>query len=138
MNRKKEKWIGAGLCLTVFLSMLLFFEIAHPLVILDADDWTYISQSRIALPVSRFWNPARILPEILMPYASGLGLLLFGGLGYIRAITVMNGLVLSMFITGYVWAFYRLLTDNLRLAAGRSGLLALLFLLLSYYIYSFF
>lgn len=132
MNRKKEKWIGAGLCLTVFLSMLLFFEIAHPLVILDADDWTYISQSRIALPVSRFWNPARILPEILMPYASGLGLLLFGGLGYIRAITVMNGLVLSMFITGYVWAFYRLLTDNLRLAAGRSGLLALLFLLLHF------
>ena len=132
MNAKREKWIGAGLCLTVFLSMLLFFEIAHPLVILDADDWTYISQSRIALPVTRFWNPARILPEILMPYASELGVLLFGRLGYLRSITVMNGLVLSLFICFYIRAFYRLLTDVLELAPGRSALLALLFLLLHF------
>lgn len=135
MNVKREKWIGAGLCLAVFLSMLLFFEVAHPLVILDADDWTYISQSRIALPVTRFWNPARILPETLMPYASELGVLLFGRLGYIRAITAMNGLVLSLFVCFYIRAFFRLLTDVLELEPGRSALLALLFLLLHFSIF---
>ena len=135
MDTKREKWLSAGLCLTVLLSMLLFFEIAHPLVILDADDWTYISQSRIALPVASFWNPARILPEILMPYASELGVLLFGRLGYIRAITLMNGLVLSLFICFYIRAFFRLLTDVLRLAPGRSALLSLLFLLLHFTIF---
>ena len=135
MNTRREKWIGAGLCLAVFLSMLLFFEIAHPLVILDADDWTYIAQSRIALPSARFWNPARVLPETLMPYASGLGVLLFGRLGLIRATTIMNGLVLSIGICCYIMAFYRLLRDVLKLGAGRSALLALLFLLLHFTIF---
>lgn len=135
MNTRRENWIGAGLCLAVFLSMLLFFEIAHPLAILDADDWTYIAQSRIALPAAKFWNPARILPETLMPYASGLGVLLFGRLGFVRAITLMNGLVLSVAVSFYIMAFYRLLRESLKLGAGRSALLALLFLLLHFTIF---
>lgn len=132
MKDKKKRLLGLGLGLTVLLAMLLFFEKAHPLVILDADDWTYISQSRIALPSTKFWNPARILPEILMPYASGLGVLLFRSLGYIPSITVMNGLVLSLFITAYVYAFYRLLTDSLDLGPLRAAGLSLLFLLLHF------
>ena len=132
MRSKAEKCWELGLCLAVLAAMLLFFEKAHPLVILDADDWTYISQSRIALPSARFWNPARILPELLMPWAAGLGVLLFSRLGYIPAITAMNGLVLSLFITLYIRAFFRLLTDRLHLAPGRAALLALLFLLLHF------
>ncbi len=135
MKDKKKSLLGLGLCLTVLLSMLLFFERAHPLVVLDADDWTYISQSRVALPAARFWNPARILPELLMPYASGLGVLLFRPLGYIPSITAMNGLVLSLFITAYVYAFFRLLTDRLGLGPIRSAGLALLFLLLHFTIF---
>lgn len=132
MKEKKKNLWELGLCLAVLAAMLLFFEKAHPLVILDADDWTYISQSRIALPSARFWNPARILPELLMPYAVSLGVLLFSRLGYLSSITVTNGLVLSLFITLYVHAFFRLLTDRLRLAPGRAALLALLFLLLHF------
>ena len=52
MDAKEKNWIGLGLCLLVLGAMLLFFEKAHPLVILDADDWTYISQSRAALPAA--------------------------------------------------------------------------------------
>ena len=132
MKIKRETWITAALCAVVLFSMLLFFELAHPLAILDADDWTYISESRAALPSARFWNPARVLPEILMPWAAGLSVLLLGGLGYVRAITVMNGLVLSLFITGYVMAFYRLLSARLGLGNGKAALLALLFLLLHF------
>lgn len=132
---KKEKLIDLMLCLGVLAAMLLFFERAHPLVILDADDWTYISQSRVALPVPSFWNPARILPELLMPWSAGLGVLLFGSRPYIAAITLMNGLVLSLFITGYVYAFFRLLTDRLALQRGRAALLAALFLLLHFTIF---
>lgn len=132
MRSKAEKLWELGLCLAVLAAVLLFFEKAHPLVILDADDWTYISQSRIALPSVRFWNPARILPELLMPWAAGLGVLLFSRLGYIPAITAMNGLVLSLFITLYIRAFFRLLTDRLRLTPGRAAPLALLFLLLHF------
>ena len=124
MKIKREHYIAAVLFAAVLLSMLLFFERAHPLVILDADDWTYISESRAALPSRRFWNPARILPEILMPWAAGLGVLLFKGAGYIRAITLMNGLVLSLFITGYVLAFYRLLVGRLALGRGKAAVLA--------------
>jgi hypothetical protein len=50
----------------VFVFMFVFFYNIHPLVILDADDWTYVSYSRMALPSARYWNPSRILPELLM------------------------------------------------------------------------
>ncbi len=135
MGTKREKWMGPALALLVLGAMLLFFERAHPLVILDADDWTYISQSRTALPSTRFWNPARILPELLMPYGAGLGVLLFGRLGYIQAITAMNGLILSLFITAYVLEFYLLLRRRLGLRAEGAALLSLLFLLLHFLIF---
>lgn len=135
MKDRKKKLLGLGLCFTVLPAMLLFFEIAHPLVVLDADDWTYISQSRMALPSTGFWNPARILPEVLMPYASALGVMLFRPLGYIPSITAMNGLVLSLFITAYVYAFFRLLTDTLDLGPARAAGLALVFLLLHFTIF---
>ena len=135
METKRRKRTGLLLCLAVLLAMLVFYEKAHPLVILDADDWTYIAQSRVALPTARLWNPARILPEILMPYAVSLGVKLLSPLGYIPSITATNGLVLSLFITVYVYAFYRLLTDRVRLPAGRAALLSLLFLLLHFTIF---
>ncbi|MBQ9423305.1 MAG: hypothetical protein IJU32_06970, partial [Pyramidobacter sp.] len=114
-HEKRDRQCRIILFILVLLSMLLFFERAHPLVILDADDWTYISASRAALPSLRFWNPARILPETLMPCAASLGVLLFAPLGYIPSITVMNGIVLSLFITWYVLAFDRLLAEKLKL-----------------------
>ena len=131
-DTKRRFWIGAGLSLFVLAAMLLFFEKAHPLVILDMDDWTYISSPRIALPAGKFWNPSRILPELLMPYACSLGVMLFARLGYIPSITATNGLVLSLFITVYVYEFFRLLTDRVKLREGASALLALLFLLLHF------
>lgn len=139
INTVKEKkfniWIEVALCCFVLISMLLFFEIAHPLVILDADDWTYISASRIAIPATKFWNPARIFPEILMPYASSLGVLLFSKFGYIPSITVMNGLVLSLFITAYVRELYALLTQKLDLRYDAAALCACLFLLFHFTIF---
>ena len=135
MAAKKEKWIRAALVILVFAAMLLFFERAHPLVILDADDWTYISASRAAVPSRRFWNPARIFPELLMPYASNLAVLLFRPLGFVSSITVMNGLVLSLFITWYVLSFHTLLVRKLELREDASALLSLLFLLFHFLIF---
>ena len=135
MADKKAIRIRAALVVLVFAAMLLFFERAHPLVILDADDWTYIAASRAAVPSLRFWNPARILPEILMPWASSLAVLLFRPLGFIPSLTVMNGLVLSLFITWYVFCFHRLLTEKLALREEAAALLSVLFLLLHFLIF---
>lgn len=135
MADKKALRIRAALVVLVFAAMLLFFERAHPLVILDADDWTYIAASRAAVPSLRFWNPARILPELLMPWASNLAVLLFRPLGFIPSLTVMNGLVLSLFITWYVFCFHRLLTNRLALREDAAALLSLLFLLLHFLIF---
>ena len=134
-HEKRDRQCRIILFILVMLSMLLFFERAHPLVILDADDWTYISASRAALPSLRFWNPARILPETLMPCAASLGVLLFAPLGYIPSITVMNGIVLSLFITWYVLAFDRLLAEKLKLRREYAALLSILFLLLHFLIF---
>ncbi len=132
---KTDKRIGWALFAFVLLAMLIFFERAHPLVVLDVDDWTYICTSRVALPSRRFWNPARILPEILMPYAAELAVLVFRPLGFIPAITAMNGLVLSLTIAWYVLCLHRLLTERVKLGAAASALLSLVFLLLHFLLF---
>jgi hypothetical protein len=135
MVGNRERRIRTVLFIFIVLTMLLFFERSHPLVILDTDDWTYISSSRAALPSRRFWNPARILPELLMPYASGLAVLLFKPLGFVSSITVMNGIVLSLFIAWYSLAFYKLLAEKLKLRSLSAALLSCLFLLLHFLIF---
>ena len=70
-----------------------------------------------------------------MPYGVSLGVLLFSRLGYIQSITVTNGLILSLFITFYVWEFYLLLARRLRLRPASAALLSLVFLLLHFLIF---
>ena len=66
-QRRRDRLIAALLALGVFGFMLLFFACVHPLVLHDGDDWGYSSYSRGALPIWGYWNPSRVLPEILSP-----------------------------------------------------------------------
>ncbi len=123
--------------LGVFLSLCFFYTAAHPLVLIDLDDWAYFSYSRLALPFPNFWNPSRVLPEVLMP-ACGTAAALLSSLllhDYVKAQVLVVAWVLSFFITVYVWAFCRLLRRRFSLGCGVSLLLGLVFLLLHFLIF---
>lgn len=123
--------------LATFLLLVLFFSQIHPLLPFDSDDWTFMSANRIALPSPRYWNPSRVLPEVLMPFFSGLAAYTIYPItgDYIEAMVTMHALVVSFFITLYVYFFVRLLRNRLNVSPNLSLLYALLFLSLHFLIF---
>ena len=57
----------------VFTWCVVFFYQIKPLVPYDLDDWTYIAYRRLAIPVWGLWNPSKVLPELLLPFCSEVG-----------------------------------------------------------------
>lgn len=109
---KKRKLTGFELVwyLGVFGFLFVWFTQIHPLVVYDADDWTYLAYVRSATPIWGDWNPAKVFPETVMPFFSTVAVYtLMPLLGdYILAQTVMHALVVSISITVYVFCFTEL------------------------------
>jgi hypothetical protein len=121
----------------VFLFLAIFFVKLHPMVIFDTDDWLYIYANRRALPQWGNWNPTRIFPEVLMPFFSMVGASLFyPGVGsYIDALTLMHGLVVSIFILAYIVEFVLLIRERFHAGTERSIVIGCLFLLFHFLIF---
>ena len=131
-NRYELIWYAG-----VFAFLFLWFSRIHPLVIYDADDWTYLSYVRKATPVWNEWNPARIFPEIFMPLCSRIAIYIlmpiFGDL--ITALTVMNALVAGALITGYVWSLGNLLKRGFSLSPSNTVFASGLFLIFPFLVF---
>lgn len=67
---KKRKLTGFEMAwyLGVFGFLFVWFTQIHPLVVYDADDWTYLAYVRSATPIWGDWNPAKVFPETVMPF----------------------------------------------------------------------
>ena len=134
---KRERLAAAAFCLLVFLCLLLFFTLLHPIPVMDGDDMVYIIKPRPAIPIPSSWNPARVLPETLMPLCGNLaGLLASLDLGsFIDCQVFVLAAMLSAFITLYVWALRRLLLRRFALPRPAADGLAVLFLLLHFLVF---
>lgn len=122
------------LFILVFGFLCSFFCLFHPITVLDSDDWVYLSYLRLPIPVLHYWNPSRILPEVLMPacgYFAAFITLLFG-FNYIKAVIFVIGFVTSFFITFYFFEFYKLLTDKYSINSLNSFFLTLIFFFLHF------
>lgn len=123
--------------LAIFLFLFLFFSQLHPLMPFDSDDWTFMSANRIALPSPRYWNPSRVMPEVLMPLFSGLAAYTIYPItgDYFGAQITMHAIVVSFSITLYVYFFVRLIRNKMGVTENMSMLHALLFLSLHFLIF---
>ncbi len=123
--------------LAVFVSMFVFFTGAHRLVIYDGDDWVNLSQMRHFIPMWHGFNPIKILPETLMPlvgYISGYVITPFTG-NYVNSVTLVSALLVSGFITLYIYLFSRLIgtfSDNHRC---RNAIVCGIVLLMHFWIF---
>ena len=102
MKRKKRLYLLFVLC--VGIGLFIFFAIEHPLYIYDTDDWTYISFSRHAWPSIRQFNPAKVLPETLMPITAQIGVSMimpFTG-DYILSMAYAFSICLVIFTVAYI------------------------------------
>lgn len=118
----------------VFAFMFLWFTQIHPLVIYDSDDWSFVSFVRSGLPSWKSWNPARVLPETLMPLVCNLSAhLLYPWMGdYMGAITIGCALVVSLFITIYIRCFTKLVERIFSMGVLESTVMSVFFFLLHF------
>ncbi len=136
-HSKQRALISFFLCMTVFCSMLVFFTLLHPVPIMDEDDVIYTVLVRKAIPLPGAWNPSRVMPEVLTSLCGNIAALCTA-LGFGRFIdcqVVVLGVILSLFITAYIYAFFCLL--RIRFACGefQAFCLSTLFLMLHFLIF---
>lgn len=125
------------LALGVLGFMMIFFSSVHPLVLHDGDDWAYSCYTRGGLPIWGYWNPARILPEILSPVcASAAAYLLMPLTGdFNAAYTLMAAFVVSVSITVYAMMLMLMLKRVMSCETGTAAMLAALFVILHFLIF---
>ncbi|MCQ2517771.1 MAG: hypothetical protein MJ119_03330 [Lachnospiraceae bacterium] len=100
----RVKWLPVAVCAGIFVALCFFFMYAHPMYIYDTDDWMYAARSRLGIPIPGYWNPTRVLPEVLMPLAAemGIGLIMpFTG-DYFGSIEIACALFLCIPATIYI------------------------------------
>lgn len=122
------------LALGVFAFLLVFFLVYRPLTLDNMDDWTYISFTRRAMPLWNYWNPSRVLPEILMPFGAQLGVwfvLPFTG-DYVSAVNIALNVVLCLLITLYICMAAYWLEKQMDIKPGVTVLLTVLFFILHF------
>ena len=136
-HSKRRTLISVILCVAVFCAMLVFFAVLHPVPIMDEDDVIYSVLVRKAVPLPGAWNPSRVMPEVLTSLCGNIAALCTA-LGFGRFIdcqVVVLGVILSLFITAYIYAFFCLL--RIRFACGefQAFCLSTLFLMLHFLIF---
>lgn len=134
MNDKKSRIYIAAWYFFVFGFLYIWFSQIHPLVLYDSDDWSFASYIRRGIPMWRDWNPSRVLPETLMPMVcSGAVYLLYPLTGdYMGAVTVGSAVVVSIFITVYLYCFTQMIKRAFSLPEEISVSISAFFLLLHF------
>lgn len=121
----------------VFLFLFLFFSTIHPVQVFDGDDWTYIAYARDAVPSTHVWNPTRVFPEIFMPTVGFIAAFFVTPIlgNYLDSMTLSFAFVIALFITLYLFTFYKLLRSNLEVHDKQALLITLLFLIMHFWIF---
>lgn len=132
----KQRLITSLFFVAVFLLFCIFFINMHPLFPYDCDDWRFMSYNRIAMPSIHQWNPGKVFPELMFAYVSNLAAYTIYPLcgDYFKAQTLVHGIVVSLFISVYFYAFYRLLVKRFSVERYQGMILTMLFLLLHFLI----
>lgn len=122
----------------VFIGITIFFTCVHPVVLYDADDWLNISDMRsVALPKWGAWNPVKVLPETLMPLCGLISAYVVTPIlgDYLRAVTFVTALVISLAVTAYMGIFFHLIRKAFSLSEGKTAVISLMFLMFHFLIF---
>lgn len=107
MSIKKEKIANIAVWVLVYLSFYVLWTNIHPVLVADADDWTYISFSRQALPVWKAWNPAKVFPETFMSMCGNFAAFVVYPIikDWSHAMTYTYAAIIAAIVTAYIFLF---------------------------------
>lgn len=127
---KNDKILSGIVQILILFFLFVFFTRVCPLVIFDADDWTYFSQPRIPLPLWHGWNPTRILPEVAPPLVGFFSAnVIYPIIGdYVEAITIGAAGFISLFIMVLCMCVKSVLCERLNMTNRISLCYEVLFL----------
>ena len=115
----KEKRIVILAFILLFIGVFLYFTYAHPLMILDTDDWNYAGEPRHAIPGfgRGVWNPIKVLPEMMQCFVSEMGVCFLMPFthDFFVATSLAYALFGSVLIVGFFYLLLRLLDRKFRL-----------------------
>lgn len=131
----KRPYIIIGIL--VFLSMFIYYYIAHPLYIYDVDDWLYIGSVRHVWPSVNQWNPTKILPETMMPLISAIGAWVVYPItgDYIQALSWVYAVFTASIITCYFIMIAHVVKKVTDIQGWPLFLLIFVFFLLHFFLY---
>ena len=132
---KKSTWVYS---ITIYILLMIFFIIIHPIAISDTDDWTFIHHLRLPIPLIHAWNPIKVFPEISMSIFSYAGAYLiypFTG-RYCYSLSVSNGFFISLLLTVYFIEFLLLIEKKYHLKTYQDILVGILFFCLHFIIFA--
>ncbi len=86
--------------------------------------------------LGRGWNPARVLPEVVMPLAaqSGIYFLYPLGVSFTRSVSIGLGLCLILFICVYLYSFELMIKRFFTISSGRLSIVTIFFLICHFWI----
>lgn len=124
-------WIG------IYIAIFIFFYRIHPMILFDTDDWLYCYAARNMYPQIGAWNPARVLPEVLMPLISYISAYLIYPISgdYIMSLAFGYAIILTTLIVIYFHLAYRLLRQRMQISEPQAMAVTVLFIILHFLIY---
>lgn len=132
----KDKKLNRLLFFAIFLAFVIYYGLIHPLVPFDTDDWMNMTISRPFYPSLHCWNPTKVFPERLEPAAATIAARFVAPIigDYVNALIFVNAIVVSFFITLYLYLVQRLLTDRFRLSLPCSFCIVVLYAIIHFLI----
>lgn len=134
LYKEYDKWCIA---FCVFLFMIVFWGVMHPIPITTTDDWLYMSDNRVVLPIWGSWNPAKVLPEVLAPICGSISAFVVAPLigDYVLSFSVTICMLTSIIVAIYCTMFFQICKCTMRIPASYSSLATLFFLMLHFAIF---
>ena len=132
----KDKTLNRLLFITGFLILLFYYGLIHPLVPFDTDDWMNLTITRPFYPSLHCWNPTKVFPELLEPTVAKIAVRFITPVigDYVNALIIANAIVISFFITVYLFLIQKLLTYRFKLSLICSFFVVVIFALLHFFV----
>ena len=104
---KYNGWLVFSVC-ALFFILLMFFTVAHPVVPYENDDWLCLSLFRHPFPNIGAWNPSRVFPEVLEPFAGVFAAYIVNPIlgDYLTSISFTVALTVAIFTTFFYLSLY--------------------------------
>ena len=118
----------------VFIATMIFFLTVHPITIISGDDWNGLSISRSGLPEWKGFNPIKVVPETLMPYAGLFAsyVIMPLGISYLFSIAIVTAILVALMLAVFFNELFLLLERKLGIGGGKVLMACLI-----YFIYLF-